>query len=112
MNTEGRAVTAQLRGGSSTGLGGRNLKMGDRGLAIDEVLVILAGEHGGLDVGSREPGLSIDNLVSAEVVTADGACCARARTRTPTCCGRSKAEAATSESSRRSSSRCIRSGRR
>ena len=39
----------------STGLGGRNLEMRDRGLAIDEVLVILGVEHGGLDVGSREP---------------------------------------------------------
>ena len=40
---------------TSTGLGGRNLEMRDRGLAIDEVLVILGVEHGGLDVGSREP---------------------------------------------------------
>ena len=40
---------------TSTGLGGRNLEMRDRGLAIDEVLVILGVEHSGLDVGSREP---------------------------------------------------------
>lgn len=52
---EGRALTAQLRGGSSTGLGRCNLEVRDRGLAIDEVLVILGVEHGGLDVGSREP---------------------------------------------------------
>lgn len=47
-----------IGGGSaatSPGLGGRNLEMRDRGLAIDEVLVILGVEHGGLDVGSREP---------------------------------------------------------
>ena len=37
---------------------------------------------------------------------------ARAPTRTPTCCGRSRAGAATSGSSRRSSSRCIPSARR
>jgi hypothetical protein len=41
--------------GTSTGLGGRNLEMRDRGFAIDEVLVILGVEHGGLAVGSREP---------------------------------------------------------
>ena len=47
-----------IGGGSaatSPGLGGRNLEMRDRGLTIDEVLVILGVEHGGLDVGSREP---------------------------------------------------------
>ena len=45
-------------GGSSAAtspMGGRNLEMRDRGLAIDEVLVILGIEHGGLDVGPREP---------------------------------------------------------
>ena len=35
--------------------GGGNLEMRDRGLAIDEVLVVLGVEHGGLYVGSREP---------------------------------------------------------
>lgn len=47
-----------IGGGSaatSPGLGGRNLEMRDRGLAIDEVLVILGVELRGLDVGSREP---------------------------------------------------------
>ena len=39
---------------TSTSLG-RNLEMRDRGLAIDEVLVILGIEHGGLDVGSCKP---------------------------------------------------------
>jgi hypothetical protein len=41
--------------GDVTGLGGRNLEMRDRGLTIDEVIVILGVEHGGLDVGSCEP---------------------------------------------------------
>jgi hypothetical protein len=54
-NTGGASPNGTLRGGSSAGLGRRNLEVRDRSLAIDEVLVIHGVEHGGLDVGSREP---------------------------------------------------------
>ena len=58
-------------------------------------------------------GLSCDNLVGADVVTADGRLAARGRrAATPTCSGRCAAAAATSASSPRSSTACTRSARR
>ena len=68
---------------------------------------------GGLTVGGgigwlmRKHGLTIDNLLAAEVVTAEGSIVRRPHTSTPTCSGRCEAVGATSASSPRSSSRCI-----
>jgi FAD/FMN-containing dehydrogenase len=62
---------------------------------------------GGIGHIARKHGLSIDSLLEAEMVLADGSAFGPARTRTRTCSGRSAAEAATSESSPRSCSACI-----
>ena len=67
---------------------------------------------GGIGHLTRECGLTIDNLLAAEIVLADGSFVTRdAETRTPTCSGRSAAAAATSASSPRSRSGCTRSTR-
>ena len=65
---------------------------------------------GGLGWLAGRYGLACDNLLDAEVVTADGDILQSGRT-TPTCCGACGAVAATSRSSRRSSSGCTRSPR-
>ena len=73
---------------------------------------------GGLTVGggfgylTRRFGYTCDNLVSMEVVTADGKVRAAAPTKTPSCSGRCAAAAATSASSPPSNTSSTRSGPR
>ena len=55
---------------------------------------------GGIGWLQRRFGMTIDNLLAVELVTAGGTSCARATRRTPSCSGASAAPAATSASSR------------
>ena len=64
---------------------------------------------GGLGWLNGRYGLACDNLISADVATADGQLLRSARSRTPTCSGAFAAAAATSESLHRSSINSIRS---
>jgi FAD/FMN-containing dehydrogenase len=72
---------------------------------------------GGLTLGGgigwlmRKHGLTVDNLVEAERVTAEGDIIRASANVHPTCSGRSGAEAGTSASSARSDSPCTRSAR-
>ena len=66
---------------------------------------------GGVGYLVRRDGLTIDNLLAAEIVTADGQLLQSTRTRTPTSSGRFAAAAATSGSSRTSSTSFTRSAR-
>ena len=107
------ARTARAGGGATWG--DFNYATHAYGLATTGGIVSTTG-IGGLTLGggigylTRGYGLSIDNLLSADVVTADGQVRdARARPRTRICSGRFVAAAATSGSSRRSSSSCTRS---
>ena len=59
---------------------------------------------GGIGWLMRKHGLTVDNLLAVEVVTAEGSSCGRPRTSTPICSGRCEAAAATSAWSPRSSS--------
>ena len=80
--------------------GGTVSNTGIAGLTLGGGLGWLMGKHG----------LSVDNLLSADVVTADGQFqTVSADARTPTCSGRCAAAAATSASSRPSSTGCTRS---
>jgi FAD/FMN-containing dehydrogenase len=64
---------------------------------------------GGIGYLSRGYGLSIDNLLSADVVTADGRILTASKSQNEDLFWHCEAAAATSVSSRRSSSRCTRS---
>ena len=64
---------------------------------------------GGIGYLVRKHGLTIDNLLAAELVTADGQLLRADDQTIPTCSGRSAAAAATSASSPASSSACTRS---
>ena len=79
-------------------------------------LAISSGDYGDVGVGglvtaggqgflARSYGLTLDHVVAAELVLADGRSCAPTPTTSPTCCGRCAARARTSASSPRSRSR-------
>ena len=105
------ARTARVGGGCTWGE--VDAATHEHGLATPSGIISTTGV-GGLTLGggighlSRKCGLTIDNLLEAEVVLASGSRVRAAPTRTPTCSGRSAAAAATSASSSPSSSACTR----
>ena len=106
--------TVRAQGGATWGDCDRETQL--FGLAVPGGVVSTTGIagltlHGGVGHLRRKYGLSIDNLLSVDIVTATDSCARRARTRTRTSSGPSAAPAATSASSPPSSSGPILSGR-
>ena len=104
----------RAQGGATWGDADRETQL--HGLAIPGGVVSTTGIagltlHGGIGHLRRKYGLSIDSLLSVDIVTADGSCAARAPTRTRISSGPSAAPAATSAWSRPSSSSHIPSAR-
>ena len=98
--TAGEYTTAAGAHGLATGFGDTG-SVGIGGITLG----------GGVGYLVRKHGLTIDDLLAAELVTADGSSCAWTTRPTPTCSGRSGAAAATSASRPGSSSACTRSTR-
>ena len=112
----GRPDGQQVRVGAGVTWGELDRATQEHGLATTGGRVSTTGVAG-LTLGGgsgwleRAFGLACDNLVSVDLVTADGREVTASETRTRTCSGRCTAAAATSASRRRSSSRCTRSVR-
>ncbi len=107
------AAQTALTGGGAT-WGDFNYATHAYGLATTGGIVSTTGVAGltlggGIGYLARGYGLSLDNLLSAEVVTADGQVRTASANKTRTCSGRCVAAAATSASSLPSSSSCTRS---
>ncbi len=106
--------TVRAQGGATWGDTDREARL--VGLAVPGGVVSTTGIagltlHGGVGHLRRKHGLSIDSLGSVDIVTAEGQLRRRAQPRTRTSSGPCAARAATSESSRRSSSRRTRLAR-
>jgi FAD/FMN-containing dehydrogenase len=108
VHVDQQARTAHVSGGSLLG------ELDHEAMALGLVTTAGTVSHtgvGGLTLGAgfgrlaRRYGLALDNVVGADIVTADGKLL---HLRTRTCSGASAAAAATSASSRRSISACTR----